>query len=182
MRRESSIPFDTRGHRGLISVRIVPNDDPWASGHQLVVPDLDAKAFRGFPMCTASLRYHGHGIAAIMGWIQVITREFDGNVSVDLAPNLDHTDPFYTYGYLPTFFDAPANPDHPDGTWRADTFLVVVPDVIHSRTVESIAGFTWGYRLESGRPTLLDVTPGSATGWSGHNAVLTKSHPTWTFT
>lgn len=182
MRRELSIPFETRGNRGLISVRIVPNDDPWASGHQLLVPGLNAEAFRGFPICTASLRYHGQAIAGIMGWIQVATREFDGEMSVDRAPNLDQTDPFYTYGYLPTFFDAPANPDHPDGIWRADTFLVVVPDVNRSRIVEPIAGFSWGYRLQSGRPTLLDVTALSASGWAGHSAVLEKSHPAWTFT
>jgi hypothetical protein len=179
MQRERSIPFETRGQRGLITVRVVPNEDPWASGHQLVVPDLNAEAFRGFPICTASLRYHGHGINAIMGWIQVVTSGSD--VSVDLAPNLDATDPFYAYGYLPTFFDAPANPDHPDGTWRADTFLVVVPDVGRSRTVVPIAAFTWGYELRSGRPTLLDVAAVPAKEWAGHRAVLEADHPAWSF-
>jgi hypothetical protein len=182
MRQELSIPFETRAHRGLISVRVIPNDDPWASGHQLVVPDLNAEAFRGFPICSASLRYHGHGLNAVMGWIQIISREYDGAVAVDLAPNLDHTDPFYTYGYLPTFFDAPANPDHPDGTWQADTFLVVVPDVIRSRTVTPLAGFSWGYRLRGGHPSLLDVTPTPTTPWPTHRPLLTTTHPTWTFT
>jgi hypothetical protein len=176
MRRELSLPFETRGHRGLISVRIVPNDDPWASGHQLVVPDLDAEAFRGFPICTAGLRYHGQGIEAIMGWIQVIN-----GVTIDLVPNLSGVDPFYSYGYLPTFFDAPANPDHPDGTWRADTFLTVVPDVIRSQIVEPIAAFSWGYELRSGRPDLLDVTMLAARDWAGHRALLEAGHPTWTF-
>lgn len=174
-----SLPFETRGHRGLISVRVVPNDDPWASGHQLVVPDLDAEAFRGFPICTAGLRYHGQGIEAIMGWIQVITRGDD--VTIDLVPNLSPVDPFYTYGYLPTFFDAPANPDHPDGTWRASTFLVVVPDVIRSHVVEPLAAFSWGYNLHAGRPDLLDVTPLPARDWSGHQPLLQATHPTWTF-
>ncbi|MFI5693531.1 hypothetical protein ACIA58_16915 [Kribbella sp. NPDC051586] len=179
MQREKSIPFEVRGQRGLISVRVVPNDDPWASGHQLVVPDLNAEAFRGFPVCTASLRYHGRGINSIMGWIQVVVRGAD--VTVDRAPNLDGTDPFYAYGYLPTFFDAPANPDHPDGTWRADTFLVVVPDVIRSRTVVPIAGFTWGYELRAGRPTLLDVAGRSVADWGGHREVLETGHPAWSF-
>ncbi|MFF1817562.1 hypothetical protein ACFVWG_09710 [Kribbella sp. NPDC058245] len=176
MRRELSLPFETRGHRGLISVRVVPNDDPWASGHQLVVPDLDAEAFRGFPICTAGLRYHGQGIEAIMGWIQVTN-----GVAIDLVPNLSGIDPFYSYGYLPTFFDAPANPDHPDGTWRADTFLTVVPDVIRSQVVEPIAAFSWGYELRSGRPDLLDVTTLAARDWAGHRALLETGHPTWTF-
>jgi hypothetical protein len=173
MRRELSLPFETRGHRGLISVRVIPNDDPWASGHQLVVPDLDAEAFRGFPICTASLRYHGQGIEAIMGWIQVIN-----GVAVDLVPNLSGVDPFYSYGYLPTFFDAPV---HHDGRWQADTFLTVVPDVIHSQVVEPIAAFSWGYELQSGRPNLLDVTALAARDWAGHRALLEAGHPTWTF-
>ncbi|MFC9692255.1 hypothetical protein ACFTSF_27145 [Kribbella sp. NPDC056951] len=179
MRRETSVPFETRGHRGLISVRVIPNDDPWASGHQLVVPDLDAEAFRGFPICTAALRYHGQGVQAIMGWIQVVTN--GGSATVDLVPNLSSVDPFSSYGYLPTFFDAPANPDHPDGTWRADTFLVVVPDVIRSRVVEPIAAFSWGYELYSGRPELLDVGALPAKGWAGHRELLEAGHPAWTF-
>jgi hypothetical protein len=179
MRTELSIPFTTRGHRGLVSVRVVPNGDPWASGHQLVVPDLDAEAFRGFPICTASIRYHAHGINAIMGWIQLVTNT--AGTTVDLLPNLDQTDPFYTYGHLPTFFDAPANPDHPDGTWRADTFLVVVPDVIRSRVVEPVAAFTWGYELRAGRPDLLGLDTLAWEDWAGHRDVLESSHPTWAF-
>ncbi|MET7281701.1 hypothetical protein ABZS29_25930 [Kribbella sp. NPDC005582] len=180
MRRELSLPFETRGHRGLISVRVIPNDDPWASGHQLVVPDLNAEAFRGFPICTAGLRYHGQGIEAIMGWIQVVSN--GGTSTVDLVPNLSGVDPFSSYGYLPTFFNAPANPGHPDGQWRADTFLAVVPDVVRSRVVEPVAAFSWGYELYSGRPELLDVTPLAARDWAGHRSLLEAGHPTWTFT
>jgi len=116
-----------------------------------------------------------------MGWIQLVSRESGSDVSVDLMPNLDQSDPFYAYGYLPTFFDAPANPDHPDGTWRADTFLVVVPDVIRSRTVEPVGAFTWGYELRSGRPRLLDVVPLDATDWAGHRSALQSNHPAWSF-
>ncbi|MEV0284443.1 hypothetical protein AB0H36_10035 [Kribbella sp. NPDC050820] len=180
MRRELSVPFETRGHRGLIAIRVVPNDDPWASGHQLVVPDLDAESIRGFPVCTATLRYHGHGINAIMGWVQVITREFDGDVSVDVLPYFAGT-PLYSYGHLPTFFDAPANPDHPDGTWRADAFLVIAPDVIRTRTLQPIAAFTWGYRLVGGYPDTLDPARLEHSNWAGHRTVLGRDCPAWSF-
>ncbi|NUR98727.1 MAG: hypothetical protein HOV67_26165 [Kribbellaceae bacterium] len=170
------IPFTTRGHDGTITVQVSPND-PAVSGHALVVPDLDANAFRGFPVCTASLSFGGEGINAIFGWIQVV--ENGRSVSVDLLPNLDATDPFYVYGYLPTFFDAPANPDHADGVWRADTFLAVVPDVIRSRVVEPVAGFSWGYELRGGRPRLLEVA--EVDGWAGRRDVLAGQHPAWTF-
>jgi hypothetical protein len=172
------IPFSVRGFRGAIAVTVEAND-PARTGHDLVVPDLDVEAFRGFPVCTASLTYDGAGIHAIFGWIQVITTA-DG-VSVDLLPNLDGTDPFSAYGYLPTFFDAPANPGHPDGVWRADTFLVVVPDVIRSRVVVPVAGFTWGYELVGSRPVVSPVGELTVGEWAGHRDVLTQQHPGWGF-
>jgi hypothetical protein len=181
MRRELSVPFETRGQRGLINVRVVANDDPWASGHQLIVPDLDAETFRGFPICTATLRYHGQGLNAVMGWIQVVARSFDGDTTVDVLPYFAGAAPFSSYGHLPTFFDAPANPDHPDGVWTATTFLTVVPDVIRSREVVPVAAFTWGYRLVGGHPSTLDPERRDHTDWSGHRAVLERDYPAWTF-
>ena len=179
MRRELSVPFEVRGQRGLINIRVLPNDDPWASGHQLVVPDLDAESFRGFPICTATLRYHGQGINAVMGWVQLVTH--NSTVTVGTLPFLADAGPLYAYGHLPTFFDAPANPDHPDGEWRADTFLVIAPDVIHSRVLEPVAAFSWGYRLTAGFPDVLDPVRRDATDWSGHRDVLATRYPTWTF-
>ena len=92
-----------------------------------IVPDLDAETFRGFPICTATLRYHGQGLNAVMGWIQVVARSFDGDATVDVLPYFAGAAPFSSYGHLPTFFDAPANPDHPDGVWTATTFLTDRP-------------------------------------------------------
>jgi hypothetical protein len=53
MRREPSIPYETRAHRGLLATHVVPNDDPRASattgtplstyGH---LPNFDAPAPR----------------------------------------------------------------------------------------------------------------------------------------
>ncbi|WBQ03254.1 hypothetical protein [Kribbella sp. CA-293567] len=180
MRRELSVPFEVRGHRGLVNIRVLANDDPWASGHQLVAADLDAEAYRNFPICTATLRYHGQGLNAVMGWVQLVTRSFDGDVSVDVLPFAAEASPLYAYGFLPAFFDAPANPDHPDGVWRADTFLVVVPDVIRSRVLEPIAAFTWGYRLHGGYADPLDPARRPA-DWTDHRAVLSASYPDWIF-
>jgi hypothetical protein len=110
----------------------------------------------------------------------VVTRDFDNDVAVDALPFFAGT-PLYTYGHLPTFFDAPANPDHPDGTWRADTFLVIAPDVIRTQHLSPIAAFTWGYRLVAGYPDVLDPARIDADGWSGHRAALAAAYPTWTF-
>ena len=38
----------------------------------------------------------------------------------------------------------------PTASGERSTFLVIVPDVIHTRVVEPIAAFTWGYRLHGG--------------------------------
>lgn len=182
MRRELTVPFETRGQRGLVNIRVLANNDPWASGHQLVVPDLDAESFRGFPICTATLRYHGQGLNAMMGWVQLITNTEAATgrstVEVDVAPIL--TGPLYSYGHLPTFFDAPANPDHPDGVWRADTFLVIVPDVIRTRVLVPIAAFRWGYRLVGGHPDALDPER-RETDWAEFKTVLSTSYPDWTY-
>jgi hypothetical protein len=48
----------------------------------------------------------------------------------------------------PTFADAPANRHHPDGAWNAYAFLAAIPEVMRSRAVGPVAGFSWGYRLE----------------------------------
>ncbi|ADB31389.1 hypothetical protein Kfla_2313 [Kribbella flavida DSM 17836] len=181
MRRELSVPFETRGHRGLVNVRVLANDDPWASGHQLVVPDLNADAYRGFPICTATLRYHGSGLNAIMGWVQLVHRSFDDQRSVDVLPYFASAAPLYIYGHLPTFFDAPANPEHPDGDWRATTLLVIAPDVIHTRVLVPIAAFTWGYRLVGGHADPLDPERADPADWSGHRELLDRGYPDWTF-
>ena len=131
-------------------------------------------------MCTATLRYHGPGLKAIMGWVQVITRAFDGDISVDVLPYFADT-PLYAYGHLPTFFDAPANPDHPDGIWRADTFLVVAPDVIRHPAPPPHRRLHLGLPPRVRPPDPLDPTPLAPTSWSGHRAALEAAYPTWTF-
>lgn len=179
VRRELAVQFEIRGQRGLINVRVVPNQDPWASGHQLVAADFDAEAFRGFPICTATLRYHGQGINSWMGWVQMVSR--DDEVTVDVPPILAYAGPLYTYGHLPALFDAPADPGGPDGSWQADTFLVVAPDVVHSRHLQPVAAFSWGYRLTDGNPELLEPVPRDAADWGGHEAVLAAQYPAWEF-
>lgn len=184
MRRELSVPFEVRGQRGLINVRVLANDDPWASGHQLVMPGVNAESLRGFPICTATLRYHGQGINAIMGWVQVITRTEvatgRSTTTVATLPFLADAGPLYAYGHLPTFFDAPAHPEHPDGDWRADTFLVVAPDVIHTRALEPVAAFTWGYRLRGGYADPTDPER-RAGDWADKRATLAAAYPYWKF-
>ncbi len=177
--------FGLRAKTGRVLVTLSTNDDPVALGHPLVAPRFDARAFRGFPIVRASVEYEGIGLSAVMGWLQVI-RHIDPNgtetdLAVDRFPLGPDDSPLYTYGYLPTFFDAPANPDHPDGEWRAETWLVVVPDVVRTRRIAAVVGFDWGYRLKSGHPVLLPLTALPRSDWSGLLPRLRAEHPRWEF-
>jgi hypothetical protein len=101
---------------------------------------------------------------------------------VDLAPELAALDrPLCCAGYLPTFFDAPANPDHPDGDWVAETFLVVSPTGSEPKELTALVGFRWGYHLQSGSPTLLPLELSTPADWSRCADVLRASYPSWSF-
>ena len=103
-------------------------------------------------------------------------------VEVDLPPVLAAAgSPLAGFGYLPTFFDAPANPDHPDGEWVAETFLVALADIARTRCLAAITGFRWGYRLTAGSPVPLPVAPIAAQRWEAHRPMLANAYPNWTF-
>jgi hypothetical protein len=81
------------------------------------------------------------------GWVQVITRTSNNggtvDVEIDLPPFAGNPDsPMCHFGYLPTLFDAPANPDHPNGRWLAESFLVSV-DVRRLR-IDPVAALACG--------------------------------------
>lgn len=179
------VPFRLRGREGALHVEVVPNTDPEDLGHPLVAVGYDAEAFVGFPCVTATVTYAGAGPRAWMGWVQVVERrDVDGTVvaEVDAAPVFAEGSPLYSFGYLPTFSDFPANPGHPDGDWVAETFLVAIPDVVRSAVLVPVAAFSWGYRLRDHRPVqLFDPTSLPLATWEGWRELLAERHPAWTF-
>jgi hypothetical protein len=169
----------------MAHVELSVNDDPVRLGHPLVAQNFDAHRFIGFPVLKATIEYAGVGLNAAMGWVQVIGH-YDangnaGDVVVDRFPLGPEDSPLYTYGYMPTFFDAPANPDHADGTWRADTWLVAIPDIIRTRRLGPLAGFRWGYRLRAKRPELLELEALTSAEWRALLPQLRREHPRWEF-
>ncbi len=166
-------------------ISLSTNDDPVGIGHPLVARNFDATTFTGFPVLHASIDYEGAGLFAAMGWIQVI-RHIDPSgsetdVAVDRFPLGPDDSPLYTYGYLPVFFDAPANPDHPDGIWQADTWLIALPDIVRTRRIAAAVGFRWGYRLTAGRPELLKLQSLDRSEWIALLPRLRAEHPRWEF-
>lgn len=179
------MPFQVRDRAGSIYVEVWPNDDPEELGLGLVAVGYDEAAFRGFPCVQATIRYDGEGLRAWFGWLQVIERcDLDGTVSeeVDAVPVFGAECPLYTFGFLPTFSDFPANPHHRDGDWVAHAWVVTILDVVRSRTLAPVVGFRWGYRLASGRPVdLFAPTPLWLDTWESHRRLLESGYPTWQF-
>ena len=184
-RQTLDLPFRLRERSGAVHVGIWPNDDPVDLGHPLVAVGYDETLFRGFPVVEATISYDGHGPRAWMGWLQVIERrDDDGTVTpdVDVPGFLGDASPIFSYGFLPTFSDFPANPDHPDGDWVAHAFLVAVPDVVRTRALAPVIAFSWGYRLVSGRPVaLFPPTALSLDAWERHRGLLESAYPSWVF-
>jgi hypothetical protein len=118
------LPFTCRGDAGTVDVHYGVTTDPAALGFDLAATGFDNARFTGFPAIRAEVSLGGEGYRAVVGWLQVIRRSVAASgelvVEVDLPPVLAAADwPLAGFGYLPTFFDAPANPDHPDGEWVA---------------------------------------------------------------
>jgi hypothetical protein len=180
------LPFACRGDTGTVDVHYGVTSDPAALGFDLAASGFDEERFAGFPAIRAEVSLDGEGYRAVVGWLQVISRSIAASgelvVEVDLPPVLATADsPLASFGYLPTFFDAPANPDHPDGDWIAETFLVAVPDIARTRRLTAVTGFRWGYRLAAGRSTSLPAEPVGPPRWEAHQRMLASAYPSWTF-
>jgi hypothetical protein len=97
---------------------------------------------------------------------------------VDVFPVFEEIDsPILSFGYLPTLYDAPANPHHDDGTWTASAFLVRVAARV--RTITPLAGIRWGYHLQQGRPTPQPAGPLRGIGLCSHAGLLGERFPSW---
>jgi hypothetical protein len=111
------LPFTCRGGTGSVDVSYGVTADPVAVGFDLVASGFDEERFRGFPVIRAGVSFDGDGYRAVLGWLQVVSTRIaasgEADVVVGLPPMLAGADsPLAGFGYLPTLFDAPANPHH----------------------------------------------------------------------
>ena len=181
-----ALPFHLRGYDGAAHVYYTANDAPDAWGFDLLNLPFALDLARGYPVCQAEIEYGGAGYRALMGWIQLITNRDPATeateTSMDLAPIFQGVDsPFVEFGPAPTFFDAPANPDHESEDWIADTFLAICPDIARTPRIVALLGFRWGYQLRHRQPTPLPVEPLAAATWDAHLPLLRREYPRWTF-
>lgn len=178
--------FVSRGVPGRVEVNLGAVKDPEGLGLGLLSAGIDLRQSLGFPAVKAAVHFDGEGYRGRFGWVQVTERSVEGEdvpvVEVDLPPLLaGGWGPMCAYGFLPTMFDAPVNPHHPDGLWTAHTFLTEVPDVVRSRALRALTGFQWGYRLRAGRPLALPLQSLSPSAWEAASAVLDHDFPDWAF-
>lgn len=180
------LPFHLRGYDGTVRVFYETNDAPERLGFNLLRFPFPLEEARGYPVCRAEIQYGGPGYHAFMGWIQLITNRDpasgDAVTSMDLVPIFQGLDsPFGAFGVAPTFFDAPANPDHETEDWIAETFLAICPDIGRTPRVAALLGFRWGYQLRNRQPTPLPVEALDASAWDAHLPLLHTEYPRWTF-
>lgn len=102
---------------------------------------------------------------------------------VDLGSGMDpHSlspGPFYVFGYLPTFADAPANPDHHDLDRVAGAFLVTVEHLRDTR-LRPVVVFRSGYRRPAGNQSeLIAPTPAGIQQWSALGTEIHRQYPDW---
>lgn len=178
-----TIPFQLRGYPGQVVVSYGINQDPETWGFSL----FGKQGASGYPICLATIEYPGPGYHAMMGWLQLVsitqTETQQTTTFLDTWPMLSKTDtPFAEFGYLPTLFDAPSpDPALHDQTWRADTFLVVSPDVFFTRRISNVVGFCWGYSIAQKKSTVNPVELLSQAHWEDHLFFLRKCCPSWEF-
>jgi hypothetical protein len=180
-----TLPFETRSHSGRVHVAYGAVADSDGIGFSMLGVGLEPQQPIGYPVIKADIDFDGDGYTALFGWVQILHNTAWGPEAadeVDLPPFLLGSEmPTMYFGYLPTMFDAPANPHHPNGDWSAFTFLTAIPDLVISRSVRALTGFHWGYRLASSRPTPMPVQPIGPDDWQSRRTLLAHTFPTWSF-
>lgn len=135
------IDFSLRREVGHVEITSVANDDPGGLG----CPE----AARGFPACTATVHYSGHGYRALFGWIQLVrsTDNDSRGAAFEVDPTRVYADlqtPFCWFGFNPTLFDSPWREPAVPMTWLAHCFLCVIPTEPMTRQVRALLGFQLG--------------------------------------
>lgn len=180
------LPFRRDARVGSVSVHYGVTADPERLGFPSAALGYDRDRFVGFPVMRASITFEADTYFACFGWIQLVTTTNDAtgeSVTVNDPPPFAEglENPMAAFGYSPTLFDAPANPDHPDGDWVAESFLVAIPDIARSRRLTALTGFRWGYRLKGGIPSPLPAEPVGPDRWTAHHDQLAAQYPSWDF-
>lgn len=177
------IPFELREVLGVVTIDYSVNDDPQRWGYHLLQLPYDFQVSRGCPVLRATVDHPAEGYGAALGWIQIVETRGPGqpDAIVDVAPQMaDSGSPWLAWAVRPELFDAPST-SHPEFSFRADTFLAYTPDCVITREVKPLCGFSWGYEVRGGEPSVTPLTVGTLDRWVSAQPVLSSRCPGWTF-
>jgi hypothetical protein len=183
---ERTISFRLRDVDGVVRVTYAINADPRRWGFQHLGLDFDVDVARGFPIIDARVAYPAEGYAGLLGWVQAVRYWIDGQlkptlVAPDVAPQLKGAGvPYFSFGREPVLFDAPASTER-EVVWRAAAFLTQTPDLLMSRRMEPVCGFTWGYERHGDRPTATSLVAADAKDWATAVSDLRRELQDWEF-
>lgn len=167
--------FERAGVGVAVRAELWSNDDPAAYG----CPDFA----RGFPVLRATIEPPGRGYQDLLGWIQLIhdPERSDGFLIDALEMLSEVTHPFGYFGYAPILFDAPHRPPDEDLDWVAHTFLGSIGGIYGECDAHAYLGFSWGYRIRAGKPSLVGFEQLGPAAWDAHLPYLRARCPDWTF-
>jgi hypothetical protein len=188
MREVLALPFELRGFSGSVHVHAGVNDDPRRWGFHYLGLDYgrDYEGALGFPVIEAHVEFDAEGYAAELGWIQIVAQSKPDSADVDLLcdapPNMRSLAmPFMSFGVRPTLFDAPADDVEPNLAWEATAFLTYTPDLLMSKVIGPVCGFTWGFDKQDENVAIRPVTAAGTGDWLTFASTLRPLYPAWTF-
>jgi hypothetical protein len=186
-RASLTIPFFLRHFDGSVAVHYAVNDDPtrWGMQYLGIAADVEElQLARGFPVLLATVQYAAEGYAAELQWIQLVSTSIGAaraEVMCDTAPQMTGVAlPFMSFGVNPVLFDAPVR-IQPGLQWRAESFLTCTPDVLMSKIIEPVCGFTWGFDVEDSGVRIKDLAVVEDSSWSKATEHLAQRYPDWRF-
>jgi hypothetical protein len=173
---------------GSVTASVEADNDPSKHGLQLIFPDQDTNALKGFPVCEATVTTAGtRGYGSMYGWIQMVRSGQPSSISaalweMDPIPILaDSNIPFAWFGPEPKLFDAPMRIGVQELDWTCHSFLVYIEDALMSKDLKPVLGFEWGFELHNGEPKLKELRELQLSAWNEHLGLLESSFTEWRF-
>lgn len=155
------------------------NKEPNTLGFSELDLPFNEEVAKDFPVCEASVSYSGKGYHSVFGWIQTIDMDIkDDNQQssfVDVGALFKEADmPFFSFGNLPTLFDAPCIKSVSNMSWTAKAFLVTVGNIMMTKDVYYVIGFEWGYEIINGTPQIKPIKELKMKDWNTKTEFLNK--------
>jgi hypothetical protein len=176
------------GRNGLIKVYFGVNPGPQESGYDVLDFDESTLAVvKGFPSVKAEVDLAANGYWNLLGWVQLVTSGRPGGRSrtiVDSLPAFAQAKlPFVVSGYRPVLYDSPVILPPSPTSWRARSYLTVVPRLSRREEIRALTGFSWGYDISSLGGEIMTRSPQalSSTAWEEDLRILRRKRWRWRF-